>query len=179
MKSIFIIWICFVGLFLTNCSTLKVRSTSDPNADFSEYSTWCWMNDCNPTFEGPAYLFPEKATEDLVNAIASELYEKGYEQQDDQSDLLLDFHVVFKEDSASRAVVHEEALPMWEQFPSESPYYHFLEGTLVIDIADRKKGQIIWRSITKSYLPKYPDMTYEEVRKGIKKALKKLPNKVK
>lgn len=164
-------------LILAGCAPLKVKTSIDPKADFNTYTSWCWMNDCNPTFEGPAYIFPKQAVEDLVNAIAAEMQEKGYKQLDDESDLLVDFHLVYREDSAIAAIVHEEALPMWEQYDSKSPYYHYLEGTLIIDIADRKKGQIVWRSTTKSYLPKYPERDYNEVRTGIKKALKKLPAK--
>ncbi|MEQ9169551.1 MAG: DUF4136 domain-containing protein, partial [Marinoscillum sp.] len=75
------------------------------------------------------------------------------------------------------AIVHEEALPLWEHYQERDNYYHFLKGTLILDIADREKGQIIWRSVTRKYLPKYPIMNTLDAKKGVEKALKDFPER--
>ncbi len=164
-------------IVLFSCSELKMHSSQDPNADFGQYSTWCWMNGCTPTFEGPNYIFSKETIDEMVNVIAVEMQNKGYTQGDDHSDLLVDFKLVLEEDSAYAAVIHEEALPLWENYQENDNYYHFLKGTLIIDIADREKGQVVWRSITKRYLPKYPTMSTEDLKKGVKKALKDFPER--
>ncbi|MEQ8242747.1 DUF4136 domain-containing protein [Fulvivirga sp.] len=173
MKRLFII--SFV--LLLSCAELKMHSSKDPNADFSKYSTWCWMNGCTPTFEGPDYIYSKEAIDEMVNLIAVEMQNKGYIQGDDKSDLLVDFKIVLEEDSAIAAIVHEEALPLWEHYQERDNYYHFLKGTLILDIADREKGQIIWRSVTRKYLPKYPTMNTLDAKKGVEKALKDFPER--
>ncbi len=167
------------SLTIISCADYKIKSSVDPDANFSDYKSWCWMNECNPSFEGPGYLYERSILENMVNAIAEEMYNKGYDQLDNESDLLVDFHVVVKQDSTLSAVVHEEMLTMWEQYDETDLYYHYLVGTLIINIADRKKGQIIWQSITEKYLPTHPDMSHTEVKKGIKKALKDFPEREK
>ncbi|MTI40444.1 DUF4136 domain-containing protein [Fulvivirga lutimaris] len=162
-------------ILLLGCAELKMHSSKDPNADFSKYTTWCWMNGCTPTFEGPDYIYAEEALNEMVNLIAVEMQNKGYVQGDDASDLLVNFKLVLEEDSAIAAVVHEESLPLWEHYQDKDPYYHFLKGTLILDIADREKGQIIWRSVTQKYLPKYPTMNSQDAERGVKKALKDFP----
>ncbi len=155
-----------------------MKSSSDPKANFSEYTSWCWLNDCNPSFEGPGYLYPKPIMDDIINSIAEEMYHKGYEQHDDSSDLLVDFQVIFKEDSSKNAIVDEQTYPLWDNYIDSELYYRYLVGTLIIDIADRRKGNVIWRSVTEKYLPNNPQLTKEEISKGIKKALKDFPDRM-
>lgn len=176
MRGIAIFFLTFV---LFSCAEYKVKSSKEPNIDFDQYATWCWMNNCNPSFEGPAYIYPKEVMENIVNAIAEEMYNKGYEQQDENSDLLVDFHLVLKADSSVNTVVHEQTYPLWDNYYDSELYYRYLVGTLIIDIADREKGNIVWRSVTERYLPLNPKISHEEVRKGIKKALKDFPKKQK
>ncbi|QSE96300.1 DUF4136 domain-containing protein [Fulvivirga lutea] len=166
-------------LILAACGEYTIESQQDPKADFSQYKTWCWLNNCTPSFEGPDYIYSKAVLEDITNAIAEEMYNKGYEQGDENSDLMLNYHVVIKEDSALNSIVHEEALPLWEHYDESERYYHFLKGTLIIDVADRELGQIVFRSITEKYLPAHPKMNYAEVKEGIKRALEDLPKRTK
>jgi hypothetical protein len=170
-------FLLILTLLNVGCADIKVSSSQDPNANFDDYTSWCWLNGCTPSFEGPSYLYPEHVLDDLVNAIAVEMDRKGFIQGDDQSDILLNFHLAVVEDSARNALVFEEDLPLWEKYDETELYYHFLKGTLVIDVIDRKKSQIVWRSVTQKYLSKYSNVSYLEMEKGVKKALKDLPSK--
>ena len=171
-----LITILIACLFISACADYKIKTSQDPQADFSTYSSWCWLNNCSPTFEGPSYIYEKKLMVNMVDAIAQEMYKKGYEQLDESdADLLVDFRLVLKEDSTLNSIIHEDALPLWENYREGDPYYHFLKGSLIIDIADRKKGKVVWRSVTERYMPEYPNMSFEEVHKGIKKALKAFP----
>ncbi len=163
-------------LFLVSCSTLKINTQYDHTAEFTEYKTWCWFNDCTPTFEGPDYIYPDRIMDDMVNFIAVEMNEKGYIMGDDQSDLLVDFHVTVLEDSTQMGYVFEEDLPLWDKYENDK-YYHYLKGTLIIDVADRKKGKIIYRAILKNQMSKYSQISNKEIMKGINKALKDLPSR--
>ncbi|HNP19780.1 MAG TPA: DUF4136 domain-containing protein [Fulvivirga sp.] len=161
-------------LFLAGCSTLKINTQYDRTVNFSNYNTWCWFNNCTPTFEGPDYIYPDRIMDDMVNFIALEMDGKGYKMGDDLSDLLVDFHVIVVEDSTKNGYVFEEDLPLWDKYKNDQ-YYHFLKGTLIIDVADRKKGKIIYRSVIENQISKYSQISNKEIMRGIKKALKDLP----
>lgn len=158
-----------------SCAQVKVSTLSDPNIDFSQYQSWCWLKGCEIVYDGPNYLYDSSTIEAVANAVALEMYQKGYTQEDDSSDLLVDFHIVVKEDSAIFSMVHEEDLPFWNN--NEQEYYHFLRGSLVIHIGDRRTGKMIWRSDAKRLMALKPDIGGDEIRKGVKKALKKFPSK--
>ena len=162
-------------LFIFACADIKVRSSQDPNINFNEYNNWYWLNGCTPSYEGPNYIDADALLTQMVNAIAVEMQSKGYPQNEENPDLLLNFRITTKEDSATSALIHEESLPLWEYEDENDIYYHFLVGTLIIDIYDREKGKIIWRSLTEKYLPIIPKVNPIEIKKGIKKALKKFP----
>ena len=163
----------FIVLFLTSCAGIKVKTQYNPAVDFTTYKTWCWLQGCEVTFEGPAHLYDSAAIEDISNYIAQEMYEKGFTQGDKNSDLLLDFHIVVKEDSALFARVHEEDLPYWNDYQED--YYHFLRGTIIVDIVDRSKGEVIWQSSGERYMALFPDLDDKTIKQSVKKLLKKFP----
>lgn len=166
--------LCWIGVA---CAEVRVRTSYDPTVDFSQYKTWCWLNGCKPGYLGPDYLYDSASIENIANAIAVEMQKKGYIQGDENSDLMLDFHIILKEDSSMAAWVHEEDLPFWDPYKEREKYYHFLRGSLIIDIADRERGQMIWRSNSERLMALTPQLSSEDVKNGVKRALKKLPPK--
>ncbi|MBL6447785.1 DUF4136 domain-containing protein [Fulvivirga sp. 29W222] len=164
-------------LLMLACAEVKVHTSYDHRVDFEQYKTWCWLNDCSPSYDGPHFLFDSAAIETIANTIAIEMANKGFKQVDDRPDLMLDFHIILKEDSSMAAWVHEEDLPFWDPYNEGENYYYFLRGSLIIDIADRSKGRMIWRSNAERLMALTPDLSQAEIRSGIKKALKKFPPK--
>ncbi|MEL7002836.1 MAG: DUF4136 domain-containing protein [Bacteroidota bacterium] len=169
-------YLIFTLLFtLGACAEIKVRSSYAPNTDFSKYKTWCWLKGCDLVYQGPGYVMDSATIEHIANAIAVEMQQKGFVQVDDMSDILVDFHIVVKQDSAISARVHEEDLPFWDLY--ENNYYHFLRGSLIIDIADRRKGEMVWRSNSRRVMSIQPDIRLSHIQKGVRKALRKFPPK--
>lgn len=166
------ITLCFLVVLL-GCAEVKVSSSYDHSVDFSQYKTWCWLKGCDLVYEGPGYVMDSTIIEHIANTIAVEMQEKGFIQVDDKSDILVDFHIVVKQDSALSARIHEEDLPFWDLY--ENNYYHFLRGSLIIDIADRRKGRMIWRSNSRRVMSIYPDIEFSDIQKGVHKALSKFP----
>lgn len=166
--------LCLIALA---CAEVKVRTSYDSRVDFEQYKTWCWLNGCSPSYDGPRFLYDSAAIETIANTIAVEMAEKGFKQVDEGSDLLLDFRIILKEDSSMAAWVHEEDLPFWDPYNEPGNYYHFLRGSLIIDIADRQKGRMIWRSNAERLMALTPDLKQSDIKSGVKKALKKFPPK--
>lgn len=165
-----------LSFLIISCAQVRVQTLIDSKTDFSKYQSWCWLQGCEVTYDGPNYLYDSATIEAVANAIAVEMYEKGYTQEDGNADLLVDFHIVLKEDSAIFSMVHEEDLPFWNS--NEQEFYHFLRGSLIIHIGDRESGQMIWRSDAKRLMALRPDLGENDIRKGVKKSLKKFPAKL-
>ncbi len=158
---------------LASCAQVKVRTSYDREVDFSKYRTWCWLKGCDLVYQGPGHLYDSATIESIGNNIAVEMYEKGFIQSDDSSDLIVDFHIIVEEDSAVFSMVHEEDIPFWDPYTDD--YYRFLRGTLVIDIRDRISGRMIWRSQAERLMSLRPDIKESDIRKGIRKALRDFP----
>ncbi|WP_185154343.1 DUF4136 domain-containing protein [Fulvivirga sp. M361] len=166
----------FILLFIA-CSSVKVKVKYDPRANFTQFKTWCWLEGCELNYQGPGYLNDSAVIEMIGNAVAKEMYDKGYEQTDDQADLIVDYHIVVQEDSAKFARVHEEDLPFWDDYHRED-YYYFLKGALIIDIGQRATGQMLWRSTSKRSMSLSPTITQTEINRSVRKAMRKFPKRV-
>ncbi|MEP2771468.1 MAG: DUF4136 domain-containing protein [Fulvivirga sp.] len=162
---------------IAGCSSIKVKTQYNESVNFAQYESWCWLQGCEVVFEGPSYLYDTAVIATISNYIAQEMYEKGFTQKDENADLMVDFHIVVEEDSAIFSVVHEEDLPYWEDY--QLKYYHFLRGTLIIDIIDREAGQVIWQASGERYMALFPEIDDKTVKLSVKKMLKKFPPEVK
>ncbi len=160
-------------VILAACAPVRVQTLKDPTVDFSQYKSWCWLEGCHLPFDGPNHLNDTATIEAVANAVALEMFNKGYTQKGDSADLLVDFHIVVKEDSAIFSMIHEEDLPFWNN--NEKDYYHFLRGSLLIHIGDRRTGRMIWQSNSKRLMALKPNIKESDINEGVKKALKKFP----
>lgn len=154
---------------------VKVSNSYNRNADFSRYQTFCWLQGCEFTFTGPAYLDDSLIIGSLQQTIRAEMKKKGFVYNDEQPDLLLDFHVTV-ENRQTRVYRFEEDERLLIPDPmTDMDVYYYLEGTIIIDMVDRETGQMVWRSQASRYLELNPDLTEENLRKGIGIILKGFP----
>ena len=178
MKKVIFLALVFT---LTACA-VTVKTYQKPDQSFDAYETWCWMNGCEVTYQGPEYLYDQKVVDEIANAIAFNMYEKGYQQGDDQSDLMVNFFMVIEEDSAEVSnfngfydgTYQGEREWLTVLYPE---YQKFLKGSLVIDVIDRENSELLWRSNSVKYLEMNPIYDRDEIWKGVAKAMKKLPGK--
>lgn len=164
-----------VCILAAGCAEIKVLTDYDRRVDFSQYKTWCWMNGCTPSYEGPSYMYDSATITTIANAIAVEMQNKGFIQGDENADLLLDFHIILKEDSSMSAWVHEEDLPFRDPYNEPDDYYYFLRGSLIIHIADRRQGRMIWRGDARQLMALTPEISDADIERGVRKTLKKFP----
>ncbi|MBL3658264.1 DUF4136 domain-containing protein [Fulvivirga sediminis] len=166
-------WWIFLVL-LSACASLKVETSYNSKHNFKNDRSWCWLNGCQPSYEGPRGLVDSAHMNMVANEIAYQMQEKGFIKIDDTSDLLLDFHIILAPDSTKTGWVQEEDLQYLDPYKKED-YYHFLRGSLVIDITERASEQIVWQSTSKQVISLREDITKKEMRKVIKKAMKDFP----
>lgn len=162
-------------LTLTGCA-VNVKTYQKADQSFENYKTWCWLKGCEVTYQGPDYLYDQRVVDEISNAVAYNMYQKGYEQSDDSSDLVVNFFMILKEDSAEIADTYDGFMPEINWTDRMYPEYEkFLKGSLIIDVIDRKKSELVWRSNAVRYMELNPIYDKAEIWSGVEKAMKKLP----
>ncbi len=163
------------GLFLlTACSTLTVQTDYETNYDFSTLETYAWFEGESPSND--IRINNSLIINRVVNAVNNTLQSKGYELVDKDK---ADFHVNWFGGIENR--IRLETIDTYYGHMGYDdgtgghrgygpghirPYsYEYQEGTLIIDVADSKSKQLIWRGTGRKYLKEKE--TPEEITQGI------------
>lgn len=161
-------------MLLMSCGDVRVETKFDETVDFSEYKSFCWLEGCKYTYLGPEQYLDSTSLEIFAEAITTELAERGIVHDENNPDLLVSFMVIVEEKETTVARLNNNNdYPFWEDFNEDS--YEYLKGSLIIDIADSKTSAMVWRSDVIRYMQNIPDITADEIRKGIKLALRDFP----
>lgn len=180
MKALKYLSIIGIIILVNSCASVRVKTLYDQNTDFGKYKTFCWFSGCEFTIQGPSYLKKDSATVELFKtAIVDQLEQKGFTQNENNPDFLLFMHIVVEEREGRVLTPYD----LYDEY--DRPYYIlegfgpqtyiYLRGSMIIDIADAKSSEMIWRSDAVQYMDIYPDITEKKVARGIKRALKKFP----
>jgi hypothetical protein len=168
-KILFLIFL----MALASCDPIKTEY--DPKADFTQYKTFCWLQGCEFTFTGPAYLDDSLVQETVKEAIIAEMKFKGLDYNNNTPDLLIDFHIT----------IENEKVIYYHGIEDEPTYYHtpFLQpesitltkGSLLIHMVDRQRSEVVWQSQAEGYMESPPDLSPKNIRRGIGKVLRDYP----
>jgi hypothetical protein len=134
-------------LVLAGCeSTPRTRSDYDPSADFSAYRTFAFVSD-----------MPEQRTEayeslvirHLQQAARNEMEARGYGYTTEDPDLLIGFSVTTQD---KIRVNTWGGGPYWAGpyrgwGATEVDVRQYTEGTLIIDLIDARKRQVVWQGV--------------------------------
>ncbi len=171
----------FLGIlslvFIISSCNVKVNSVYDKSQDFSEYKTFCWLKGCEFAFTGPTYLNDSSLREGIKEAIVAELISKGLTQDEDNPDLLIDFHISMENETSVIYHHSDDNEYEFKAFPDRE-IINYLKGTIVIDMVDKSHAKMVWRSEAIGYMDVNPDLSEKNLRKGIAIALKNFPPKV-
>ncbi|MEJ2127675.1 MAG: DUF4136 domain-containing protein [Woeseiaceae bacterium] len=160
-KRIFsrILALAVVTLLASGCSTSNIRSNVDPNADFSNYYTWNFIEDAGPDRGEYESLF----TQYVKEAIEIEMSNRGYKMADDP-DIWVNFNAILQEKTKIREVPSGPP-PGYGYYGYRAGYYdpwrgygwgtetqvsQYTEGTFNIDIIDNEKDQLVWEAVGKA-----------------------------
>lgn len=165
------------GLMLIIGSCDHIKTDYDPKTDFTQYKTFCWLQGCEFTFTGPAYMNDSMVQEAVKQAIIAELNTKGLQYNDNTPDLLIDFHIT----------IENEKVIYYHGIEDDPNYYRtsFLQpesiiltkGSLLIHLVDRNRSEVVWQSHAEGHMDNSPDLSPENIRTGIRKVLKDYPPK--
>jgi hypothetical protein len=162
------------SIIIGSCN-VKVHTMQDDATDFSKYKTFCWLEGCEFTYTGPKYLDDSVWRETIKEAIIAEQEVKGLDRDENNADLLIDFHISVQYETS---VVYHYIDDQYDYNPfPEDEIINYLKGTMIMHIVDRAQGKMVWKAESIGYMDVQPELTVKNIRKGIALTLKKFPAK--
>lgn len=161
-------------LFVTalGCSSMTVRADHDSQYDFSTNSSFALFER-----QGKEPRRPQMSPivdQRISYTIAAELKVKGLESTSPRNaDLLVTFYTAVQR----RVVIHHSGWYGWRRWGwggGARWVNSYPEGTLVIDIIDRRDRQLVWRGVGESAFTKM-NPSDEKVAKKVSKILASFP----
>lgn len=143
-----------LALFLAGCATgPRITSEADPEADFGSYRTFGFYAPLALEKEG--YATP--TTDRIKAATRAQMESRGYTYTAGEPDLWVNLNAYLQErtDVTSFPTVDYNyyysyrarsylAVPYWRD---QTQVRQYTEGTLNVDIVDRRKNRLVWEGI--------------------------------
>ncbi len=140
-----------VVMFLASCATgPRVRTDTDPAADFSRYSTYAFYQPLAMEESGYTNYLSDRIKASVRRAMDA----RGYRFDEADPDLLVNFQGVIRERSDVYSVPRSDiryfysyrarryfAVPVWYDQTRVNDY---TEGTLTIDLVDADRNHLVW-----------------------------------
>ncbi len=173
-------------LLLAGCTTLTVQTDYDTSYDFSTLKTYAWLEGKPPSND--IRINNSLIINRVVNAVNHNLQAKGYRLVDkDKADFFVNWF------GGIENKIQQETIdtyygylgyyaPTWGYRGYWPGYlrtytYEYQEGTLIVDIADSKSKQLIWRGTGQDYIDKTetPEQITANINHTIAKILEGFP----
>jgi Domain of unknown function (DUF4136) len=177
-----------VGGAVAGCAHTNVRTDFDPSADFSTYHTYCWAG--GKDVSGGGTLENALVDERVKNIVGEQLSAKGLREvsEDAKPDLAVLYWIGAK-DKMSVQSVPSPTMPSRVVWSRYDPYWNgrwgrtydevvvrnYTEGTLIVDLIDARKMQLVWRAYLVQTVDKDPQQTARRAEANAKAAFAQYP----
>ncbi len=169
---IFALGILFV---LCSCSSVKVVSDFENGTDFSSFSSFSIVEvDKGQTGVSDINL------RRIMNAVNSELAAKGLKQMSG-GDLEVHLHGLVKDKTSTDVSTDYYGYGYYRRgfgygtMVTRVDTYEYQEGSLIIDLVDSKKKELVWQGIGTARLNDKPKGREERIQNAVKEILKAYP----
>ncbi len=190
LKSLLFLSIIFLGA----CSSIKVTSDYDKEADFTKYKTfeyYGWAEDSDK-------ILNRFQKERIEKAFADEFAERGLKFVKDNGDMVVSLYVVVDKKTSTTAYTNHYGGGygyggggwyggygmgyggMGYGGGSSSTTYSendYLEGTLVVDVFDKAEKKMIWQSVGQKTVEENPEKAERNTPKVAAAIMKPFPIK--
>jgi hypothetical protein len=178
MKNIFkLLPVTLLVLVVTSCSSVKVASDYDKNADFNTYKTFAFFKTGIDKAE-----ISDLDKRRVLRAIEAELQAKGFTKSENP-DMLVSIFTKSRE----KVNVYNNGWGPYGYGWGWSPWYWggygyggstvstSTEGVLYIDLIDAKKKELVWQGMGTGYLSKVMEKKEERIKEFVNKIMEKYP----
>jgi hypothetical protein len=132
-----------LAVLLVGCATADVQSDWDPQADFGRLKTWDWFPKSRPPTLDPR-LDSGLLDARIRQAVENELAAKGFKPRGGPNADFFVSHTVAIHQKITASSLNDFYGPSYGRV-SRVYVDEYEVGTLVIDVLDPRKGQVIWR----------------------------------
>ncbi len=168
-----------LGLLLVttvNCSGIRVKQDYKDGFDFSRLKTFTWLEQPEKPFE---YLTNpianrQKLEKHINEAVNRELERRGYLRTFENPDFSVTYHLRVRD----KIYYHDQSYRT-DYKTDKSVKLSYKEGTLVLEFADVKTSELIWRgSASRIVSQGEPDLesTHEKITAAVKRMLESFPS---
>lgn len=148
----------------------KVEIDFDQSADFTKYKTYAWIESQNPA---PSDLSHRR----IIAAIDERLAPKGLKKSPSNPDLFVVYNAGIKEQVSVQGYSYGYYPYRWGGGTVRLDQVVTLQATLVVDLVDAQKQELVWRGIASDTLSDKPEKNQKKLQKAMNKMFKKFPPK--
>ena len=146
-----LIWICLISMGSVGAAraqAITVKSDRAPDTDFTGYKTFYWASQVDSWLDDGMYFLNDLTMKAMIrDAVKGELMGLGYQMQSFEPDLIVNFRV-FEKPVTLRGY-DGNSTSYWgdERYReiSDTASYEVEAGTLLVSIADRESGNVVWQ----------------------------------
>lgn len=142
MKNLLLIPI--VILFAASCAPTprQVVIDYDQDARFLDYQTFYWSDEILSESANQPLFYNSLVKKRIKEAVKLELEGRGYRLDEYNPDLIVNAHMIVEEKTEYQ---NNAYTPYRYYYPDNVRIYNYKEGTLVIDLIDRDRKQLVWQ----------------------------------
>jgi hypothetical protein len=137
-----------VAALASGCAAMRVGSHVDRQLDFTQYRTYDWGDADALPVDDPRLASDPYFTDALEGAVEKQMAARGFERgpASDAPDLRIHYHASID----SRLIVHESggSPTVCAGGGCGAGVEQYEAGTIVIDIVDARRDQLVWRGWT-------------------------------
>ena len=149
MKRMMSLWLLSVGLvYGLNAQGITVKSDRSLDTDLSKYNTFYFSSQADAWLDEGLYFMNDLHMKAVIrDAVKAEMMGLGYELQSNEPDLIVNFRVF--EEPVTIKGYEGYGVSYWgdERYrePSDTTSYNVEAGTLLVSMADRESGKVVWQ----------------------------------
>lgn len=149
MKRMVSLWLLSVGVvYGLNAQSITVKSDRSLDTDLSKYKTFYFSSQADAWLDQGVYFMSDLHMKALVrDAVKAEMMGLGYELQSHEPDLIVNFRVFDK--PVTIKGYEGYGVSYWgdERYreASDTTSYQVEAGTLLVSMAERESGQVVWQ----------------------------------
>ena len=182
MKNLLVFII--LGVVANPALAQKVTVDSDPDADFSQYSSY----ELRPGQEDIDTLLNSLDQDRLKDAFKAEFDSRNLEQKESEADMVVSIYVVLDQMTSTRAYTdyyggtrfgYGRRGRGWGNGYSTTRFVEsdYIQGTLVLDVFDSESNELIWQAVATGAMKENPKKRDKAIPKTVKKLMKDFPIK--
>lgn len=156
MRKMVLIGLLVIGFLGTaKAQAITVESDRSLDTDFSEYKTFYWASQVDSWLDEGFYFLNDPTMKAMVrDAVKGELMGLGYHMQSHEPDLIVNFRVF--DQPVTLKGYEGYGTSYWgdERFRevSDTTSYDVEAGTLLVSMADRESGRVVWQGFASGLL---------------------------